>query len=413
MTMEPRTPRDDEDGPLRRALGEPAMVLFGLGTIVGAGIYVLIGEIAGQAGSWAPLSFLLASLVAALTGLSYSELVARHPRSAGEAAYVRAAFDRAWLEQAVGWAVVATGLVSAATLARGFAGYFTQLVPVPASLAITALVGVATLVAVVGVRLSVGAAVVITVVELLGLAAVVAAAADGWTDPGRWAVWEAGLADPSWSGIAAGAFLAFYAFIGFEDMVNMAEEVRDVRRTLPRAILLAIAVSTALYLVVALVAVVTIPPAALAKSDAPLSVLVTGSSWLSPDLIAGISLLAISNGVLVQFLMGPRVIYGLSRRQGSLSWLGRVSPRRQTPMRATWVFAAAALFFALALPLARLAQITSAIILVVFLLVNAALIRLRRTEPFDGFRVPAAIPYLAAVSCALLLLAQLGLELGS
>jgi len=387
------------------------MVFFGLGTIVGAGIYVLIGEIAGQAGVWTPLSFLLAAVVAGLTGISYSELVARRPQSAGEATYVGAAFRRSWLSQTVGWAVVATGLVSAATLSRGFAGYLAELVSVPEWLAICGLVAAVALLAVAGVRQSVGVAVAITVIELLGLVAVVIAASGGWTDPENWQDWSAGLSDPSWLGIAAGAFLAFYAFIGFEDMVNMAEEVRDAPRALPRAIIAAIAVSTVIYLVVALVAVVAVPPAELAKTDAPLSALVAGSGWLSPQVIAAVSLLAIANGVVVQFLMGPRVMYGLSRQQGRLKLLGRVSGQRQTPVPATWLFAVFVLVFALALPLGRLAQITSAIILLVFVLVNLSLIRLKRRDPFDGFQVPRLVPYLGAISCLLLLVAQFGLDL--
>lgn len=401
----------ESNSSLRRSLGGPAMVFFGLGTIIGAGIYVLIGEVAAQSGSWTPLSFLAAAVVAAFTGLSYSELVARHPRSAGEAVYVDAAFRRRWLSTAVGWGVVITGLVSAATLTRGFAGYLGQLVPAPQWTAICLLVVGVTALAITGVRQSVGAAVAVTVLEILGLLLVVSASAGEWTADRNWDVWSAGLPDASWLGIAAGAFLAFYAFIGFEDMVNMAEEVREVSRVLPRAILVAIGVSTVIYLLVSLVAVVAVTPAELAGSDAPLTTMVAGSSWMPPTVITVISLLAIVNGVVVQFLMGPRVMFGLSRDEGGPRWLGRVSAKTQTPVAATVLFALAVLVFALAMPLGRLAQITSAVILVIFVLVNLSLIRLRRTEPFDGFRVAAPVPYIGAVTCAVLLVAQFGLEL--
>lgn len=400
-----------QDVVLRRSLSGVAMVFFGLGTIIGAGIYVLIGAVAGEAGSWTPLSFLVAAVVAAFTGLSYSELVARHPRSAGEAVYVGAAFRQRWLSRLVGWAVVVTGLVSAATLARGFAGYLQELLPVPQWAAITSLVVALALLAVAGVRQSVGVAVAVTVLEIVGLVLVVAASSGSWTSPQRWQSWSDGLANPSWLGVAAGAFLAFYAFIGFEDMVNMAEEVRDVSRALPRAIVIAIAVSTVAYLVVAFVAVVSVAPQQLADSQAPLTTLVAEASWLPPTVITVISLLAIVNGVVVQLLMGPRVMYGLSRDEGDIRFFGRLAGRTQTPVLATTAFAALVLVCALALPLARLAQVTSAVILLVFVLVNLSLIRLRRTEPFAGFQVPRAVPYLGAASCVGLLIAQAGLDL--
>lgn len=398
---------------LRRVISGPFMMLFGLGTIIGAGIYVLVGEVAGQAGSWTPVSFVLAAVVAAFTGLSYSELVARIPRSAGEALYVRRAFGWSWLTVLVGWAVVFTGLVSAATLVRGLAGYGTDLLGAPLWVWIVGAAVLVSGVAIAGVKQSVGLAVAITFLELLGLALIVAATSDDWTDAGHWQTWSQGLANPSWFGIAAGAFLAFYAFIGFEDMVNMAEEVRSITRALPRAILAAIAIATVIYLVVTLVAVVSVSPAALAESRSPLTLLAEGTPWLPPQVISVISLLAILNGVVVQFLMGPRVMYGMSRAGNGPSWLGVVWRRTQTPVPATLLFGGLLLVFALALPVARLAQITAAVILVVFILVNLSLIRIRRIEPFTGFTVPRAIPYIGAVSCTLLLVAQFGLDLAS
>jgi APA family basic amino acid/polyamine antiporter len=401
------------DPPLRRVISGPFMVLFGLGTIIGAGIYVLIGEVAGQAGSWTPISFVLAALVAAFTGLSYSELVARIPRSAGEALYVRRAFGWSWLTVLVGWAVVFTGLVSAATLVRGLAGYGTDLLASPLWVWIVGAAILVSAVAIAGVKQSVGLAVAITLIEIFGLVLIVAATFGEWTDEENWQTWSEGLAHASGLGIAAGAFLAFYSFIGFEDMVNMAEEVRSSARALPRAILAAIAVATVIYLIVALVAVVSVSPAWLAESQSPLTLLAEGTPWLPPQVIGVISLLAILNGVVVQFLMGPRVMYGMSRAGNGPSWLGVVWRRTQTPVPATLLFGGLLLVFALALPVARLAQITAAVILMVFILVNLALILIRRREPFTGFKVPRAIPYIGAVSCTLLLVAQVGLDLTS
>lgn len=397
---------------LRRSVSMIGMALFGLGTIVGAGIYVLIGEIAADAGSWAPLSFLVAAVVASLTGLSYSELVSRHPRSAGEAVYVNAAFGRPWLATAVGWAVVGTGLVSAATLSRGFAGYLHELTGLVDWAGICLLIVVVTGLAIWGVRQSVSVAVGVTVIEVAGLLLVVIATSPQWVDPANWQRWQEGLEPVPWLGMAGGAFLAFYAFIGFEDMVNMAEEVRDVRRAMPRAIMIAIVASTLIYLAVATVAVVAVDPQVLGGTDAPVSALVADSSWLSPTTMTVVSLLAIVNGVVVQMLMGPRVIYGLTRGNAARNPLGRLWGPTRTPAWATLLVAVVVLAFALTMPLSRLAQITSALILVVFTVVNLGLIRLQRAEPHDGYRVPRWVPFAGAATCALLLVAQVALDVG-
>ena len=266
----------------------------------------------------------------------------------------------------VGWAVVFTGLVSAATLVRGLAGYGTDLLASPLWVWIVGAAVLVSAVAIAGVKQSVGLAVAITLIEIFGLVLIVAATFGDWTDGENWQTWSEGLTHASWLGIAAGAFLAFYSFIGFEDMVNMAEEVRSTARALPRAIIAAIAIATVIYLIVALVAVVSVAPAALAESQSPLTLLAEGTPWLPPQVIGVISLLAILNGVVVQFLMGPRVRYGMSRAGNGPSWLGVVWRRTQTPVPATLLFGGLLLVFALALPVARLAQITSGVILVVW-----------------------------------------------
>ena len=395
---------------LKRVLSLPAMVFYGLGTIVGAGIYVLIGQISGLAGAWAPVSFLLAAIIAGFTGLSYAELVARHPRSAGEAVYVEQAFNKPWLTQLVGWAVVFTGLVSASTLLKGFAGYFMYLLGGHETLIIVvttvALCGLACM----GVRESVGVAVTITLLELLGLVLVIAVSANSLGDLDQWQQWQEKLHSPSWRGIAAAAFLAFYAFIGFEDMVNMAEEVKDVALTLPKAIVIALITATIIYALIAMVAVIAFEPQALAASKAPLATMTEDSTWLSPQILAAISLIAIVNGVIVQLLMAPRVIYGISARSRYLKCLSMINARTQTPINATLLAAATVLLFALLLPLTVLAKMTSAIILCLFVLINAALIVLKRRDPFAGFQVVAWVPALGLITSLLLLMSPLYLR---
>ncbi len=300
---------------LERALSLPLLTLYGLGTILGAGIYVLVGKVAGYAGLHAPVAFLVAAGLAALTGFFYAELAARHPKSAGEAEYVQEGLRRRALSVLVGFLIVFTGLVSAATIANGFVGYLHVFVPVPSGLAVALLVLALGALAAWGIRESVWAATVITLVEIFGLVFILAVAGGQGLAalPARWPEllppWEAA----AWHGILLGGFLAFYAFIGFEDMVNVAEEVKDPQRVLPKAILWSIALATLLYLAVALLAVLALPPPALAASGAPLALLYERATGEPPTLISAISLFAVVNGALIQIVMSARVLYGMSR----------------------------------------------------------------------------------------------------
>lgn len=391
---------------LKRTLSLGSMVFYGLGTIIGAGIYVLIGQIVGEAGAWAPLSFVIAAVIASFTGLSYAELVGRYPRSAGEAVYVAEAFKLRWLTTLVGWSVVLTGVVSAATLLKGFAGYYVSLVGGLDIIVISVALSLMCFLACIGVKQSVGVAVFITILELLGLLVVVVVSADALTVEQNWSRWVSNLPNGSWSGITAGAFLAFYAFIGFEDMVNMAEEVKDASKNLPKAIIITTVLSTIIYLLVAMVAVVAIPISEIAASRAPLTAIVSQSTWFPPQLMSVISLVAILNGAIVQLLMAPRVVYGITQTSPSLHFLSAINPKTQTPIIATIAISLFILFFTLLLPLAQLAELTSTIILCLFVLVNAALIVFKRRERYDGFQVYMWVPVLG-VSTSFLLLTKL------
>ena len=391
---------------LKRTLSLGSMVFYGLGTIIGAGIYVLIGEIVGAAGAWAPLSFLVAAVIASFTGLSYAELVGRYPRSAGEAVYVGEAFRRPWLTQLVGWLAVLTGLVSASTLLKGFAGYFISLFGGVDYVVISVALLLMCLLACIGVKQAVGVTVVITILELLGLLLVVFVSAESLTLEENWSRWRHDLPNPPWVGISVAAFLAFYAFIGFEDMVNMAEEVKDASRNLPISIVITTVISTAIYFSVAIVAVVVIPTEELAMSTAPLTTIVSQSTWFPPWMLSVISLIAIINGAIVQLLKTPRVIYGITQSSSSLAFLSAINTRTKTPVVATIIVSLLMLVFALLLPLAQLAQIASATMLCLFVLVNLTLVVFKKREKYDGFQVYAWVPVLGIVTSSLLLLAQ-------
>ncbi|MCO8144151.1 APC family permease [Rhodovulum tesquicola] len=373
---------------LKRRIGLGLLTAYGVGVIVGAGIYVLVGAIAGVVGVWTPLAFLLAALVAAPAALSYAELSARIPEAAGEASYVEQALGLHGLAVAVGLAIVLAGTISAAAVLRGGTGYLVAVLGLPFAPLMLALGGGLVLVAVLGVLESLVLAAVLTVVELIGLglvvyAGVLAAPVEDWIRPGPLPLAGLGLA----------TVLAFFAFIGFEDMVNMAEEVADPARTLPRAILLALAITTLVYAVVSIVTLRAVPVADLAASERPLALVWergTGGSAAFLSLIAGAAAL---NGVLAQVVMAARVLFGLGRREARLAAFHHAHPRFGTPVLATLVVGGAVLVAALVLPVAALAGATSVVLLLVFAVVNLSLIVLKRRAPEAPFRVPAWVPW--------------------
>jgi amino acid transporter len=261
-----------------------------------------------------------------------------------------------------------------------------------------------------GIEESVLAATLITLVEVGGLLVIVIVGGESLaTLPARLPELVPPADASVWQGILLGAFLAFFAFIGFEDMVNVAEEVRDPTRVLPRAILLVLAASAVLYMLVALVAVLALPPEELAASSAPLAEIYLRATGEPPTLISLISMFAIVNGALIQIVMASRVLYGMSRERWLPAWLGRVHPRTRTPLWATVLVTGVILALALWLPLETLARATSLVVLVVFALVNLALLRIKRRDPHPaGIRTyPAWIPLAGAVSTSGFVLYQL------
>ncbi len=390
---------------LKRSVSLFLLTLYGLGTIIGAGIYVLIGEVVGRAGTYAPLSFFLAAIIASLTALSYAELSSRHPRSAGEAAYVDEAFAARWFSQLIGWSVVTVGVVSSATIVSGFIGYLDWFIKLPGWFVITSLVVLLSAVAIWGITQSLWVAGVATILELLGLFLVIGTNADTFAQlPERWPALLLATDSMAWTGVFLAAFLAFYAFIGFEDMVNIAEEVTEVRRTLPRAIVLALIISTLLYLLISVVAVLALPAGELSRSSAPLSTLVAGKSAALGQIISIISLIAVVNGALAQIIMASRVIYGMSAQGLAPGLLASILPRTQTPALATVLIGLTVLILALSVPLLRLAEITSFITLFIFAAMHVALLRLKRLEPepAGAMLFPRWIPVAGFASAILL-----------
>jgi len=379
---------------LQRRITLPLLVFYGIGTILGAGIYVLIGQVAGYAGYYTPVSFLVASMLAGLSAFSYAELSARFPRSAGEAVYVQEGFGHARLSRFVGLLIVAVGCVSSATLSHGLLGYLAHFVSLPPSLVMILCIAILGGVVIWGIAESVWLASLMTLVEIGGLLLIIWVARPAFAPlPQQWPALIPGPDMVLWSGVLVGAFVAFYAFIGFEDMVNVAEEVVRPQTTLPRGIILALLITTGFYFVVSLLSVLAVAPASLARQAAPLAYIYAQMTGHAPDLIAFIGVASIINGILVQLVMASRILYGMSRSHWLPDWLGVVHPRTHTPIYATLVVALLILGFALWLPLLSLAKLTSFISLNIFILINLALLRIkRRGLSSPGISVPLWIP---------------------
>lgn len=393
---------------LQRSLSFPLLVFYGVGTILGLGIYVLLGEVASAAGLLTPVAFLAAAGLASFTALSYGELAARIPLSAGEVHYVDEAFGRRWLSGAVGWLIVLSAIVSTATVVNGYVGYVEVFVELPDWLVIGTITCALGGVAAWGITQSAVLITTITLIEVGGiLLVIVLAGGELAALPERWTeLLPTSLDDVG--GVFVGAFLAFFTFIGFQDMVNVAEEARDPERDMPRAIALSMAVLTVLYLVVATVAVLGLSPAELGRSDAPLADVLARHGERYPEIISGIGLVAIVNGVLVQIVMMARVLYGMARQSLAPAVFGRVNPRTRTPLWSTGLSTVLVLALALSFELGQLATATNVILLSVFVAVNAALFALKRADPRpSGVRtVPLAVPVLGAVLSAAVLVGK-------
>lgn len=394
---------------LERSLNTPLLAIYGAGTILGAGIYVLVGEVAGEAGYWLPLAFLLAAAVAGINGMSYAELASRRPSAGGPSAYIEEAFRPDWFWRAIGWMIVATGVVSAATIANGFAGYLGHFVDVPQWLAKAGMLIALGALAAVGARESAWFMAITTTLGTVGLLFVIYVGLIDPPDsaPGVGALLDAAptLADAgTLMAVVTAGYLAVYAYIGFEDMVHMAEEVERPGRAMPIAILTAVGVAALLYVLVSIAALAVVEPRALADSDAPLVAVVEQAGYPGWPL-ALLSLWLILNGALAQLIMASRVIYHSGQKGGVVGPLGRLNHRTRTPLLATVAATAVAVVLALFFPLKTLAAATSTIILLVFAASNWALIRLERREPEAPFDTPVWLPWLALLTCVAVLAA--------
>lgn len=396
---------DAQADSLKRVFGLPTLVIYGVGDILGAGIYAVIGKIAGLSGTLVWVSFLTAMVVAALTALSYAELGSRFPQSGGVACFVHKAFRTDWLSILVGWLMFCTCLVSMATLSKAFAGYLNTFAPViPAWLIILALFSGLAFINFRGMQESSALNIFCTALEASGLLIVILVSTLFLTGSG------AGAGNPpvslvpseqaiGWTGVLQGAALAFYAFIGFEDIVNVSEEVKNPERNVPRAILFALAIAGVVYVLVSWLATNVISPSELAASNAPLLDVVRRAQPNFPQIIFTlIALFAVLNTALLNFVTASRLLFGMSREGLLPAWLGKLHPRRKTPYRTLFIILPIVIFLALSGTLQFLAGTTATLILAMFCLVNLSLLLIKRRESqTNGFQVPYLIPALALV----------------
>jgi basic amino acid/polyamine antiporter, APA family len=387
---------------LRRRLGLPLLVLYGTGITVGAGIYVLVGAIARHAGTFAPWSFLLAAVVMGLTVASYSEMATRYPVSAGEAAYMRAAFGSRFMSTVVGLLTLATGIVASAAVTLGGTGYVRQFIDLPAPLVASAIIVVLGAVAAWGILESVLLASLFTVIEVGGLVLIIVTATHSGVAFVPVLAALPPLNSTTLSGIAFASLLAFFAFIGFEDLANVVEEANAPQRNIPRAMALTLLITSVLYVLVAAIAVSAVSPEQLAASPAPLSLVYRTVAGLSPATFNAIAVVATLNTILAQMTMASRVVYGMARQGDLPKFAGQVHRATGTPLVATALVVACVIALALLFPLERLAESTSIATLATFALVNLSLLRIklrdiRSADPH--VRVPVWVPALGFVTC--------------
>ncbi len=354
------------------------LTMYGVGLILGAGIYVLIGEAAGIAGNAVWVAFVLGSIVALFAGFSYAELSSVFPKAAAEYVFVKNAFKNNFAAFIIGWLTAVTSVITASTVALGFGGYFSEFVDLPIVLSAIGLLAILSLVNFMGIRESAWTNTIFTIIEATGLVLIIII---GFTfvnpAPVDYAESPTGLA-----GIMVAFVLIFFAFIGFENMANIAEEVKNPKKTIPRAIVLSVLITGTIYILVSLSVVRVVDWSELAASSAPIALV--AERGLGPKahvLLSSIALFAITNTVLITLVAGSRIFYGMAREQAFPLFLKKIHFRTKTPWMAIIVIMIMSISFTLIGDIVIVANIAVFAIVITFAAVNLAVIVLRYTEP--------------------------------
>ncbi len=379
----------DENVRLEKSLGLFEMTMYGIGIILGAGIYALLGEGAGLAGNAVWLSFVFAAILSAFTGLSYCELNSMMPKDAAEYNYTKRAFNRK-VAFMVGWVLAISLIVAASAVSLGFAGYFQKIFTVAPIIPVAAgIIAVFSLLNFWGIKESSNFNIVATLIEAGGLILVIVIGFMFFDATIDFAFSPAGF-----SGIMAGAALMFFAFIGFQDIANMSEEVKGARNVVPKAMLLSLGISTILYILVAVVAVGVVGWETLSASNAPLSLILDRAVGPGAALLMSvIALFSTGNTILICLIVGSRMLYGMSKDQSMPVFLSRVHGKTLTPHIAILTVMLASIGFLFVGDIGFIANVTTTSIFVSFIFVNLSLIVLRYSEPREKrlFKVPLNI----------------------
>ncbi len=391
---------------LKRELGIAEVTLAGVGIILGAGIYALLGTAAGMAGNAVWLSFIISAIVALFTCLSYAELASMFPDASAEYEYTLRAFGKR-AAFVIGWLIIFSGIIGASTVAIGFAGYLGALLPLSDVAGAIGIIFILSLILIYGVRESTLLASVFTLVEAGGLVLIIIA---GIPYLGRadYFLMPAGT-----GGVLSAAALVFFAYMGFEEMVKFSEEVRDPERVVPKALVLAISISIILYVLVAVSCVSVVGWEALSSSPAPF-VTVANAAWGTDASLAFlvIALFATSNTVLLMLLAASRISYGMSRSKALPGPLAYIHPRLRTPLISIIVVGALSMLFTFFENIGFVANITNFLLFITFIVINATVILLRYRMPGYNprFRVPVSpaglpvLPVLGILTCFFLIL---------
>lgn len=390
---------------LRREIGLFEAVSFGVGTILGAGIYALIGPAAGLAGNAVWISFLVGAVISSLTGLSYAELSTMFSRAAAEYVFVKEAFKTRFWAFLLGWLIIFAGVVSVSTVAIGFAGYLKSLFNFPIVVSAILLIALLSLINYLGIKKSSNANVLLMIAEIFGLLFVTIVGLSRFPSV-NYLETASGA-----GGVLAASALIFFAYLGFEDIVNVAEEMENPERTIPKALIFSIIIATTFYVLVAVATVSLVDWRQLSTSDAPLAYAVSQALGENTFLIVSImALSATANTVLILLMVGSRMVYGMSRDSALPSVFSSVNGRTGTPSAAILAMMVFSMAFAALGDLSLVAGITNFAVFLIFASVNFSLIWLRYKQPDlrRPFRVPfnigkfPLISFLGLISCMFL-----------
>ena len=409
---------------LKRAIGPTQLMLYGVGSMLGAGIYGLVGKAAGVMGGAVWIAFLVAMAAALLTGVSYASIASRYPKAGGAAYVTQRAYRTSWLSYVVGLAIVCSGLASIATQSKVVAENLNTLLGLDFGFTIAGAsaevmflaIGFLLLVAGIvyrGITESLWANAICTLVEALGLLLVIAVGVRFWGQADLFDI-PADTANPAGALtmglVLQGSILTFFSFLGFEDMLNVAEEVKRPERTIPTALIGAMVVASLIYLAVSVTAVSVVPWRELAEAPGPLKLVIERAApWFPAVGFTIITIAAVANTALVNYVMGSRLLYGMARQGLLPSALGRVHGARRTPHVAVGVLLAVVIGLQFAGGIEQLASATVLLLLFVFALVNGALIVLTRREgKLEGcFNAPIMVPVLGAMICLAMIVGRI------